>query len=83
MQMNGSLQRQGPAGGRDFSRSLRCPCRRTSPLCRLKNKGPLGETMEPRKTAQSAPRTKNSATKKSRWVIVVGDSLLRGMEAPI
>jgi len=36
MQKNGSLQWQGPAGGRDFPRSLRCPGKTASPLCRQK-----------------------------------------------
>ena len=40
MQKNGSLQRQGPAGGRDCPRSLRCPCRTASLLCRLRRKDP-------------------------------------------
>ena len=39
MQKNGSLQWQGPAGGRDFFQSLRCPCRTASLLCTLKRKG--------------------------------------------
>ena len=40
MQKNGSLQRQGSAGGKDFPQNMRCPCKTASPLCRLKRKDP-------------------------------------------
>ena len=42
-----------------------------------------GEALEPGKAARSAPCIKNSTTEKRQRVIVVGDSLLRGTEAPI
>ncbi|XP_009459886.1 PREDICTED: cadherin-like protein 26 [Nipponia nippon] len=42
-----------------------------------------GEPLELSKAARSALRVTTSATKKRRWVIVAGDSLLRDMETPI
>jgi len=42
-----------------------------------------GETLETSKAAQSAPHITTSTTKKRQQVAVVGDSLLRGTEAPV
>jgi len=42
-----------------------------------------GEMLKPSKVSWSAPRLTTSTTKKRQWVVIVGNSLLRGMEAPI
>lgn len=39
-QKDGSLQWQGPAGGKGFPQRLRCPCRTTLLLHRLKGRDP-------------------------------------------
>lgn len=41
-----------------------------------------GEMLEVSKAAWSAPCKTNNTTKKMQWVIVVGDSFLRGTETP-
>ena len=50
-----------------------------------KDKGEKKEidTLEQGKTARSGPRITTSVIKEKQWVIVVGDSLLRGTEASI
>ena len=42
-----------------------------------------GETLELSKAAWSAPRVAAGITEEKRWAIAVGDSLLRGVEAPV
>jgi len=42
-----------------------------------------GSSTELPRTSESAPRIMTALAKNKRWVIVIGDSLLRGTEGPI
>lgn len=85
VQKDGSLQEQGPAGGRDFPQRLRCCCRTALLLCRLKEKRPVtsGEILELSKAAQSTPCVTTSTTETRQQVMAAGNCLLKGTEVSI